>query len=61
MMLPRPESLPGSPDSLSTVEALLGLPNRAVAPEEEEEDLDLAGLFWLLPDPEDVLSPSASS
>jgi hypothetical protein len=45
MIFPRPESLPGSPDSLFNVEALLGLPNRAVAPEEEEEDLDLAGLF----------------
>jgi hypothetical protein len=44
----------------STLEALLGLPNRAVA-EEEEEDLGLAGLFWLPPDPEDVLPPAASA
>jgi hypothetical protein len=62
---PRPESpptMPGSPDSLPTLEALLGLPNRVVAPdEEEEEDLGLAGLFWLPPDPEDVLPPSASA
>jgi hypothetical protein len=49
MTPPRPESppiVPGSPESLPTLEALLGLPNRAVAPdEEEEEDLDLVGLF----------------
>ena len=48
MMPPRPESLPtvpGSPDSLPTLEALLDLPDRAVADEEEkeEEDLGLAG------------------
>jgi hypothetical protein len=54
--------MPESPDSLPTLEALLGLPNRVVAPdEEEEEDLGLAGLFWLTPDPEDVLPPSVSA
>jgi hypothetical protein len=57
--------MPESPDSLPTLEALLGLPNRVVAPdeeeEEEEEDLGLAGLFWLPPDLEDVLPPSASA
>ena len=52
--------MPGSPDSLPTLEALLGLPDRAVA-DEEDEDLGLAGLFWLPPDPEDVLPPSASA
>jgi hypothetical protein len=57
MMPPRPESLstvPGSLDSLPTLEALLGLLDRAVAEEEEkkkeekkkkEKDLGLAGLF----------------
>jgi hypothetical protein len=53
MMPPRPESLSkvtGSPDSLPTLEALLGLLDRAVAEEEEkkkekEKDLGLAGLF----------------
>jgi hypothetical protein len=51
MMLPRPESLstvPGSPDSLLTLKALLGLLDRAVAEEEEkkkEKDLGLTGLF----------------
>ena len=61
-MPPRPKSLPtvpGSPDSLPTFEALLGLPDRAVA--EEEEDFGLVGLFWLPPDPEDLLPPSASA
>jgi hypothetical protein len=57
--------VPRSPNSLPTLEALLGLPNRAVAEEEEEEeeeeDLGLAGLFWLPPDPEDVLPPAASA
>jgi hypothetical protein len=54
--------VPGSPDSLPTLEALLGLPNRAVNPsEEEEEDLGLAGLFWLPPDLDDVVPPSASA
>jgi hypothetical protein len=41
--------VPGSPDSLPILEALLGLPglpNRAVA---EEEDIGLMGLFWLSP------------
>jgi hypothetical protein len=41
MMPPRPESLPimpGSPDSLPTLEALLGLLDRAVAEEEEPHD-----------------------
>jgi hypothetical protein len=45
---------------LPTLGALLGLPNRASTPL-EEEDLGLAGLFWLLPDPEDesdVIPPS---
>jgi hypothetical protein len=42
------------------------LPDRALAEEEEEEeeeeeDLGLVGLFWLTPDPEDVLPPSASA
>jgi hypothetical protein len=55
--------VPRSPNNLLTLEALLGLPNRAVAEEEEEEeeDLGLAGLFWLPPDPEDVLPPAASA
>jgi hypothetical protein len=49
-MPPRLESLstvPGSLDSLSTLEALLGLLDRAVAEEEKkkEKDLGLAGLF----------------
>jgi hypothetical protein len=51
-MPPRSESLstvPGSPDSLPTLEALLGLLDRAVAEEEEKKkekkkDLGLAGL-----------------
>ena len=58
MMPPHPKSLPtvpGSPDSLPTLEALLGLPDRAVAEEEEEEedddDLGRAGFFWLPPRP----------
>ena len=50
--------MPGSPD---TPEVLLSLPDRVVAEEEEEEDLGLVGLFWLPPDPEDVLPPSASA
>jgi hypothetical protein len=37
--------VPGSPDSLPTLETLLGLPNRVVAEEEEEEDLGRAGFF----------------
>jgi hypothetical protein len=47
MMPPYPESLstvPGSPDSLPILEALLGLLDKAVA-EEEEKDLGFAGLF----------------
>jgi hypothetical protein len=35
---------------------MLELPNREVTPV-EEEDLCLAGLFWLPPDPEDHLHP----
>jgi hypothetical protein len=39
---------------------MLGLPNREVTPV-EEEDLGLAGLFWLPPDPEDHLHPALTS
>jgi hypothetical protein len=39
-------SVPGSPESLPTLEELLGLPNQeVVCMEEEEEDLGLEGLF----------------
>jgi hypothetical protein len=44
-----PESssaVPGSPESLPTLEEMLRLPNREVTVV-EEEDLGLAGLFWL--------------
>jgi hypothetical protein len=44
----RPEnspSVPGSPESLPTLEELLGLPNQEVVSVEEEEDLSLEGLF----------------
>ena len=53
----RPEnspSVPGSPESLPTLEELLGLLNQevvSVEEEDEEEDLGLEGLFWLSPDP----------
>jgi hypothetical protein len=43
--------IPVRPDSLPTPEVLLGLPNKVIIP--MEEDLGLAGLFWLPPDPED--------
>jgi hypothetical protein len=62
-MLISPESspaVPGSPESLPTLEEMLGLPNREVTPV-EEEDLGLAGLFWLPPDPEDHLHPAPPS
>lgn len=48
---------------MPTLGALLGLPNRAGKPL-EEEDLRLVDLFWLPPDPEDesdVVPPSASA
>jgi len=54
-MLISPESSPavlGSRESLPSLEEMLGLPNREVTPV-EEEDLGLAGLFRLLPDPGD--------
>jgi hypothetical protein len=68
----RPENSPpgpGSPESLLTLEELLGLPNQEVVSveeeeEEEEEDVGLEGLFWLPPDPEghsDTVPPSASA
>ena len=47
-----PPAVPESLDSLPTLGALLGLPNRAGTPL-EEENLGLVGLFWLPPDPED--------
>jgi hypothetical protein len=52
--------VPESPESLPTLEEILGLPNREVTPV-EEEDLGLAGLFWLPPDPEDHLHPALTS
>jgi hypothetical protein len=52
--------VPGSPESLSTLEEMLGPPNREVTPV-EMEDLGLAGLFWLHPDPEDHLHPAPPS
>jgi hypothetical protein len=65
----RPENsppVPGSPESLLTLEELLGLPNHEVVSveEEEEEDVGLEGLFWSPPDPEDhsdTVPPSASA
>jgi hypothetical protein len=44
--------VPGSPDSLPTLEALLNLPNSAMTLQ-EEEDLGLEGLFWLPPNLEE--------
>ena len=58
-----PSAVPGSSNSLPTLEELLGLPNRIITPV-GEEDLGLAGLFWLTPDPEDdsgVVPPPASA
>jgi hypothetical protein len=55
-----PPAVPGSPESLPTLEEMLELPNREVTPV-EEEDLCLAGLFWLPPDPEDHLHPASPS
>jgi hypothetical protein len=46
-MLEGLSAVPGSPDSLPTLEALLSLPNSAMTL--QEEDLDLEGLFWLPP------------
>jgi len=39
---------------------MLGRPNREVTPV-EEEDLSLAGLFWLPSDPDDHLHPAPPS
>jgi hypothetical protein len=48
------------PDSLPTLGALPGLPNRAGTPL-EEEDLSLTDLFWLTPDLKDELDVVPSS